>query len=194
LISIPRRTDRNHHFEVHYTPAFPLTADQKRGILLLQLHNYASVQMGNAMARQPESLTLFSTRYAAVGCPAQVLVIDRVDGPAHVLVDTISRLSDCEVSVTLVDDLSDALRATACCGFDLVVVGLEDKRPVQLTVLPHLRIQNPDLPLAVIGRNLSHFDRQYARQHGVSEVLDVPERAADLKVMIADLSERYLSL
>ncbi len=124
--------------------------------------------------------------------PTQILVIDRLNGPANILVETISLLLDGDIAITLVDDHADALRALKCCFFDLVLVGLEDHSPLQLTVLPHLHLANPALPVMVVGRNLPRLYKQYARHYGAREVLNMPERASDLKTLVLRMAERYL--
>jgi DNA-binding NtrC family response regulator len=130
---------------------------------------------------------------AAFCCPAQVLVVDRPNGPAHVLVDTISLLLDREVSVMLVEEHADALRALDFYSFELVVVGLENGHSLQLAVLPHMHAQDPDLPVLVVGHDLPRLYRQYARTYGAREVLNLPRRAADLKALTARLARRYLA-
>jgi DNA-binding NtrC family response regulator len=130
--------------------------------------------------------------YPAVSCPAQVLVIDRNNGPADVLLGTISVLLNREVSVTLVNDHADALRALDCCYFDLVMLGLEHDQPLQLAVLPHIRLQHPDIPVMVIGKRISPFHSQYARHYGAGDVFTLPDRAADLKAVVRRIAEYYL--
>jgi DNA-binding NtrC family response regulator len=132
--------------------------------------------------------------YRAACCPAQVLVIDRQHGPASVLVDTISKLLDSEVSVTQVDDHEDALRALDCCAFDLVVVGLEEHQSIQLTILPHIHQHYPSMPMMVVGRRLPRLYRQYARHYGARDVVNLPERAADLKSLVDCVADRYLQI
>jgi DNA-binding NtrC family response regulator len=128
----------------------------------------------------------------AITCPVQVLVIDRVNGPANVLIDTISLLLDQEISVTSVEEHADALRALDYYQFDLVVVGLYHDRPAQLAILPHIRDQHPDRPILAVGRHLPPLLEQYARNFGARDVIEIPERAADLKKLVACVTEKYL--
>jgi len=130
----------------------------------------------------------------AFSCAVQVLVIDQPTGPASILIDTISLLLDREVSVTSVEDHADALRALDYYHFDLVVVGLRQQRPLQLTILPHLQRERPDIPILAVGRKLPRLYQQYARNFGARDVLNMPERAADLKTLVARVAERYLML
>lgn len=139
--------------------------------------------------------TQVATRFSsceAITCPPQVLVIDRPNGPANILVDTISLLLDHEVSVTSVDDHADALRALEYYHFDLIVVGLHNQQPLQLTILPHIYQQAPDRPILAVGRGLPRLYQQYARTYGAREVLNMPERAADLKALVRRMTDRYL--
>jgi DNA-binding NtrC family response regulator len=128
----------------------------------------------------------------AITCPVQVLVIDRVDGPANVLIDTISLLLDQEISVTSVEEHADALRALEYYHFDLVVVGLYHDRPAQLAILPHIRDRHPDRPILAVGHHLPPLIEQYARNYGARDVIRFPERAADLKTLVATVAEGYL--
>jgi DNA-binding NtrC family response regulator len=130
----------------------------------------------------------------AFSCAVQVLVIDPVNGPANVLIDTVSLLVDRDISVTSVDDHADALRALEYYHFDLIVVGLLAQHPLQLAILPHIQQIQPETPVLAVGRDLPRLYRQYARNYGVREVLNVPERAADLKTLIARMADRYLKI
>ena len=77
--------------------------------------------------------------YNSVRCSAQVLVVDRHNGPASVLMDTLSRLLDGDLSLTEVDRRFDALQVLDCFCFDLVVIGVDNNRLVELTLLSGLR-------------------------------------------------------
>ncbi|MBN1679855.1 MAG: hypothetical protein JW966_06155 [Anaerolineae bacterium] len=129
---------------------------------------------------------------AAFRCPAQVLVIDTVNGPANIVINTVSLLLDRAVSVTSVDEHVDALRALDFYDFDLIVFGLDRQRPLQLALLMHLRDTYPDLALVAIGQHLTVEQKKQARYHGAWDVVDLPERAADLKALVHHLSQRYL--
>ena len=125
-------------------------------------------------------------------CPSQVLVIDCAGGPASVLVDTISLLSEGDVSVTVVDDFKDALRALTDFGFGLVVVGLVPSEPLRLSILPQIAQLQPAVPVLAVGRDLPRLYQQYARNYGAREVLNLPQRANDLKALMARMTARYL--
>jgi DNA-binding NtrC family response regulator len=130
----------------------------------------------------------------AFSCAVQVLVIDHINGPASVLIDTVSLLLDRDISVTTVDEHADALRALDYYHFDLVVVGLYEQRPFQLTILPRIHQMHPETAILAVGRHLPRLYRQYARNYGAREILNMPERAADLKTLIAHMAERYLKI
>jgi len=129
----------------------------------------------------------------AFTCPVQILVIDVPNGPADVLANTISLLVDQDISVMTVDDHTDALRALTYYDFDLVVVGLAEHRPLQLTILPHIYAQNVRRPILAVGYDLPRLYQQHARTYGAREVLNVPRRAAKLKQLVAQMSARYFS-
>jgi DNA-binding NtrC family response regulator len=127
-------------------------------------------------------------------CAVQVLVIDHPGGPASVLVDTISLLLDREISVTLVDDHLDALRALDYYHFDVVVIGLDEQRLMQLSILPRIQREHSHVPILAVGRSLPRQYRQFARNYGAREVLNVPETASDLKALVARMDQRYLQV
>jgi DNA-binding NtrC family response regulator len=148
------------------------------------------------MQRQVQLASVFHqiSSCEAFSCAVQVLVIDDPNGPANILVDTISLLLDREISVITVESHADALCALEYYHFDLAVIGLYEQRPIQLTVLPRIQQAHPDLPMLAVGRNLPRLYRQYARNYGAREVLNVPERAADLKTLVTRMAERYLKI
>ena len=90
--------------------------------------------------------------------------------------------------------VADALRALECCAFDLVVVGVEAQRPTQLAILPHLRVQAPELPVLVVGRDLPEPTVERARRYQAHEVIELPARAADLRDLVAHLALHYLAV
>ncbi len=147
------------------------------------------------MHRQPY-MTPTANRLAsatAFSYPVQILVLDIVNGPADILVNTISLLLDADVSVMLVDDPADALRALEYYSFDLIVIGLHEKRPLQLAIVPSIRAQASERPVLAVGRRPSQRHRRYAHHYGVREVVALPERAADLKALVARVVSRYLA-
>lgn len=134
---------------------------------------------------RPETTTTHSLiqteTYDSVRCSAQVLVIDRQGGPASILMDTLSRLFDGEMSLTEVDRRFDVMRVLDCFCFDLVVIGIDLDRIVELTLLPEIARLRPDVPVLVVGTQVPRFFAQYARHYGASDVLDLPNRAAELR-------------
>src|SRR5690606_4213944 len=144
---------------------------------------------------RPETSTMHSLiqsePYQSVRCSAQVLVIDRRGGPASILMDTLSRLLDGDLSLTEVDRRFDVLHVLDCFCFDLVVIGIDHDRVVDLTLLREITRLRPDVPVLVVGAQVPRFFNQYARHYGASDVLDLPERAADLR-RAADQISRYV--
>jgi len=130
--------------------------------------------------------------FPTIRCPAQILVIDRMGGPASVLMNTVSLLLGGEMSLTEVDQRFDVLRALDCFCFDLVVIGVEDDRMLDLTVLPEVKRLRPEVPALVVGKRISSFFQQYARHYGAAEVLDVPHRAAELRDLVRQVIGRYV--
>lgn len=125
-------------------------------------------------------------------CPAQVLVIDRTNGPADVLTDLIARLFEGQVSAMQANNHDEALYALECAEFNLVILGIESDELDQLAVMPDLRSEYPDLPVVGIGRNLSRFDLERCRDHKVSDAVEMPRRAAELKALVTSIMYRYL--
>jgi CheY-like chemotaxis protein len=159
--------------------------------LITQLINIASE---DSMNRQAEFLQAVHqlTAYTTFCCPVQVLVIDRPNGPADVLINTISLLLEREVSVTIVRDDAGALRAMEHSDFNLVVIGLERSQPAQLTLLPHIRRQRPDTPVMLVADHLTAHQERFARQCGADHILTLPERASELRTLAMRLAAGYL--
>jgi len=145
--------------------------------------------------RAQTTLSSLSYRFApaaTIACPAQVLVIDRPNGPASILIDTISLLLDNAVSVTTVEDHDDALRALDYYDFGLIVVGVDQWRPMQIALLPHLATRAAGRLIVVVSRDMLPGTLQRTRRFGAQDVIFLPDRAADLQALLARLTERYL--
>ena len=126
-----------------------------------------------------------------IGCPAQVLVVDRANGPANILVDVLSRLFDQVTTVVTAHD-EEALNALNAHDINLIVVGLENIQGSQYTLLRILNDERVGTPVVLIGRSLSHADLEHCRQYEVREVIEMPRRAAELKSAVFDIVQRYL--
>jgi len=122
--------------------------------------------------------------------PLQVLVVDRLMGPAAVLGDTLARVVGNRIALTVVEDHIDALRAATDCCFDVVLVGVEDDL-LQLTVVPHLHVRAPNLPVLVVGHRLNWVQAEQARRYGARDVFALPRRAADLRQLAGRLVTHY---
>ena len=142
----------------------------------------------------PTSTMLDAFKESAMkfSCPAQVLVIDRANGPADVLTDLLSRLFEKQVSTMLAIGYDDALYALDRCEFDLVIVGLEDSHTEQLNALQNLHADYECIPVVVVGRDLNLTDLERCRQYQAQEVIEMPQRAAELKSAVFSIMQRYL--
>ncbi len=129
---------------------------------------------------------------AGASSPAHLLVIDRLGGPADVLVDTLRLLADRDLSITLVSDPADALRALTFFPFHAVIVGVQPDQPLDLAVLPPVRTLAPEMPVLVVGRRLPAALARRARQYGACEAVALPERAADLRQLSDHLAADWL--
>jgi CheY-like chemotaxis protein len=125
-------------------------------------------------------------------CPAQVLVIDRANGPADILVDLLGRLFEQQVSILLATGTDEVFYALNCCEFDLIIMGLGDDRADQFSLLCDLRTEYGHTPVMVVGDDLSHDDLEQCRQYAVHEAIEMPRRAAELKSAVFSIVQQYL--
>ena len=144
------------------------------------------------ISQETARVELFKEGAMECACPAQVLVIDRLNGPADVLTDLIARLYEGKVSAVQATNHEDALYTLSCTEFNLVIVGVEAEELDRLAVMSDLREEFPDLPVLVVGRNLSRFDLERCRYFRVDDAVEMPHRAAELKALIAGIVVRYL--
>lgn len=129
---------------------------------------------------------------AHFSCASQILVIDRVNGAADILIDTISRLLDQDITVTSVHDQRSAIETLERCYFDLVVIGLERDRPDHIALVPYMAEHRPGLPVVVVGNQVHHRSRDRALEFGAVEVISLPRRAAQMKDLAEKFSQYYL--
>src|SRR5260370_39992018 len=99
-------------------------------------HQDSSTSQETVRAEQAEP---FKEGAMKCTCPAQVLVIDRVDGPADVLTDLIARLFEGKVSVMQANNYEVALYALHGAALHMVILGYETNGLDQLSVLLVLR-------------------------------------------------------
>jgi len=137
-------------------------------------------------------LDAFKESAMEFSCPAQVLVIDRANGPADVLTDLLGRLFEKQVSTTLAIGYDDALYALNRCEFDLVIIGLEDGHADQFNALQSLQQDYACIPVVVVGRDLDLAALERCRQYEAQEVIEMPQRAAELKSAVFSIMHRYL--
>ncbi len=118
-------------------------------------------------------------------CPAQVLVVDAPNGPAHLVIDTISRLFEGRVSVTLASGATETLHALNCGEFDLIAVGADNEHIHHL--IPYLKAQGSG-NLILISRDAHADPRRDSADRFV-----LPHRASELKATVLDIVQRYLT-
>lgn len=130
---------------------------------------------------------------AHFSCPVQVLVVDRHNGSAEILVDTVSRLIDTDISVTTFEDPRDAMRQLEMTHYDVVVIGLDSNGAEPLSVMPYIRVQHPDLPVLAIGRRIRKSDLACAEHFDVQDIFLLPQRASKMKALANYLSKTYFT-
>jgi DNA-binding response OmpR family regulator len=123
--------------------------------------------------------------------PAQILVVDRVNGPANILIDVLSRLFE-QVSVVAAVRDDDAFNALNSGDFDLIIVGWDDAQTHQFSLLRDLRNQHAYVPILVVGHRLSQSDLEHCHKHEVQDVIELPHRAAELKSAVFNIAHQYL--
>ncbi len=137
--------------------------------------------------------TFLSQISAQISCPAQVLVVDRPNGAADILMDTVSRLLNQDVTVTSVQDQAQAVAALDSCYFDLVAIGLEKDRPDNVALVPYICEHRPGLPVLIVGHYIHHRSRDRAYEFGAAEVINLPRRSADLKTLVYQFAKHYFA-
>lgn len=124
-------------------------------------------------------------------CPAQVLVLDQHNGPADLLMDTVSRLTKKEVTITRLDDARVALQRLDHEHYDLLVIGAGREAGEPLSVMPYVQIQHPELPVILVGHCLSRATRASATFFKVRDAFLLPQTACHMKRLVQHISTRY---
>ena len=124
--------------------------------------------------------------------PLQLLILDKIGGPAEIVLDMFGKLFNFGVSSILVSTIDEVWYALHCYKFDLLVVGLEHQIVETLAPIPEIRKEFPDLPVIGIGHNLSPFQFLQSQQFGLDNLVEMPHRASDLKALLRALIQRYL--
>lgn len=146
--------------------------------------------MRNVKSRSLLDIEVASTPHLA--CPVQVIVIDKENGPAEILMDTVSRLADAEVSILHYADTGDALKKLEQHKFDLLVIGVDRYSTADtLSVMPYVRVQHPELNVIVIGKRVTKADRACAEHFKVQDIINMPTRACKMKSLVSYLAHRY---
>jgi len=124
--------------------------------------------------------------------PVQFLIIDRANGPANIVFDVFERLFEFGVTLTRARTREEVLYALECYKIDLLVLGLEHHNLETLALVSSIRKDHPDLTVIGIGRKLSQFQLAQCRQFGLENVLEMPQRAGELKALLRMLIQRFL--
>ncbi len=118
----------------------------------------------------------------------QVLVIDREDGPADVLMHTLGVLLDQRVAVTTVTDPKEALGALKAGFYDLVVIGTPGNHTGAMA--SRIRAHHSNLPVVVVEEGPAPPLRWH---DGISEVVNLPRRAAEIRALAGHMTRHYLA-
>lgn len=127
-----------------------------------------------------------------ITCPAQILVLDRFNGPAEILMDTMSRIVDKDVSLTHVTHPSAVMSQLDCQPYALLVISAEVTDTEPLAIMPYLKVQYPDMPVLLVGRRIHPSLRSCAEHFELHDVLTLPQRAQKMKVLASYLACKYL--
>jgi CheY-like chemotaxis protein len=121
-----------------------------------------------------------------------VLVVDRQDGVADILMDSVGRLLTPGHLATVTVDRAEALRQYTDGCFDLVVVSLDRDQPLSWSLLPQLHAQRPEVPIVLVDREVNDQVQERAEQHHVREVVRLPRRATELRSLVVHMAQQYL--
>ena len=127
-----------------------------------------------------------------ISCPVQILVLDRLNGPAEILLDTVSRIVDQDVSLTHVAESSAVMQQLDCQPYAMLVISAEVNDTEPLSIMPYLKVQYPEMPVLLVGRRIHPSLRHCAKHFELSEVLTLPQRAQKMKALASYLVHKYL--
>lgn len=127
-----------------------------------------------------------------ISCPVQILVLDRLNGPAEILLDTVSRIVEQDVSLTHVVESSAVMRQLDCQPYAMLVISVEVNDTEPLSIMPYLKVQYPEMPVLLVGRRIHPSLRNCAKHFELSEVLTLPHRAQKMKALASYLVHKYL--
>lgn len=127
-----------------------------------------------------------------ITCPVQILVLDRLNGPAEILLDTMSRIVDKDVSLTHMTQPSAVMGQLDCQPYALLVISAEVNDTEPLSIMPYLKVQYPDMPVLLVGRKIHPSLRNCAEHFELNDVLTLPQRAQKMKALASYLACKYL--
>ena len=127
-----------------------------------------------------------------ITCPVQILVLDRLNGPAEILLDTVSRIVTQDVSLTHIAHPSAVMGQLDCQPYDLLVISAEANDTEPLSIMPYLKVQYPEMPVLLVGRKIHPSLRNCAEHFELNDVLTLPQRAQKMKALASYLAHKYL--
>ena len=162
--------------------------------MIMQLRNCATEKLWRyqVINKETQLKPQVSFEIDSFYCAAQILIVDRNDGAATILMDTVKRLMDQSLHVTTVDDHNEAIIAFEQQYYDLVFIGLEQDRPDNIALAPYFKEARPEIPILIVGQDIHHRTRDRAYEFGADEVLKLPKRASEMKDFIQKVSTQYL--
>jgi hypothetical protein len=124
----------------------------------------------------------------------QVLVIDRLFGPAETLTEILGRLFEDQISYIVANNHVDVSYAVYCYKPSLIIVGLEtEAAEPDRALIAALHKAYPAIPMIAVAKCLCLLDLEKFRTCGFRDIIELPQRAAALKTLVVSLAQRYLS-
>lgn len=127
-----------------------------------------------------------------VSCPVQLLVIDRCNGAADIFADTLSRLLPLDVTLYSARDQASAIEIMDQLEVHLVIIGIEHDAPDNIALAPYICNSHDVVPILVVGHQIHHRSRARAYEFGADEVITLPRRAHEMKMIVEQITQAYL--
>ena len=124
------------------------------------------------------------------GCPMQVAVMDRSEGPAHVLIDLLSHLHAEQLAYFVVEP--DEAVIDRLDDYEVLFLGLEHYAIGCDMLLTQIRARHPSLPIVAVVRDLTQIDPSAYQMFQLDMIVELPRRSAALKTLVRTLTNRYL--
>src|SRR5258706_3637116 len=112
----------------------------------------------------------------------QVLVIDRLFGPAETLTEILGRLFEDQISYIVANNHIDVSYAVYCYKPSLIIVGLDTEAAAgpDRTLIASLHEAYPAIPMIAVAKCLCLLDLEKYRTCGFRDIIELPQRAAAL--------------